>query len=358
MWNLGNEDFLPTLGGMRGAEYARRFAIFAKAMRAVDPSIQLVAVGAFDPPGRLPLSHPIYRLLRFNFDWNEEALPGIGGADLYSIHYYGPQDSIRNLSLSEIEKASLVSAEDLGGKLDRLQQQMDRYAPGHKRLPIALDEWAINLPKNQQGQLGPAFAMELKDPQQAGLQGSLLTLRDALAEAAVYNLMQRRPGDFGLSSRTLLFAYGIGLIATSRTQAIDSPAAELLRLYATRSKAESLHVKVESPRFTVAPAEGFKGALNAPALDVSARRARETVEVFVLNRDLISDLEADVALRGGNVSGPARISLLDAESIRATNLFSDPTHVAVTNSTAAISGGRLSHRFPAHSLTRMQFTIR
>ena len=48
-WNIGNELYLPTeLGATNGREYGKGFKRFAQAMRAVDPDIQLVAVGCFD----------------------------------------------------------------------------------------------------------------------------------------------------------------------------------------------------------------------------------------------------------------------------------------------------------------------
>ena len=354
LWNLGNEDYLPTLGGMRGSEYARRFTAFANAMRAVDASIRLVAVGAFDPPVQLTSANPAFRILRFNFDWNQEALPVVGArADLYSIHYYGPQEDVRASSIKEMERAALVSSTDLNRKLDTLYRDMARYSSERKHLPIALDEWAIWLPKDRQRELGPQISPDKNDVRRDGLFGSQLTLRDALAEAAVYNLMQRRPEDFGLASRTLLFAYGLGLIAESRNQAIDSPSAEMLRLYATRKVAEALPVKVEAPRFAVPPAGGFTPAADAMNLDVSARRIGNDIDVFVLNRDLVRNLETDVDIDGTSASGRAQISLLDANDLRATNTFADPSRVRLANATAQVQNGRLRYEFPAHSLTRI-----
>ena len=65
-WNIGNEEYLPTLGGTDGRQYSRNFNLFAKAMRAVDPTIKLVAVGASDIPGGvIPRDHPLWKIVRY-----------------------------------------------------------------------------------------------------------------------------------------------------------------------------------------------------------------------------------------------------------------------------------------------------
>jgi len=70
-WNIGNEEYLPTLGGTSGAVYGSRYREFAKAMRAVDPSINLVPVGAFDlQPGLVVPDNLMYKFMRFMIDWN------------------------------------------------------------------------------------------------------------------------------------------------------------------------------------------------------------------------------------------------------------------------------------------------
>jgi alpha-L-arabinofuranosidase len=48
-WSIGNEEYLPTVGGTSGREYGRRFYAFARAMRA--PS--LLARNTFDQPNHV-----------------------------------------------------------------------------------------------------------------------------------------------------------------------------------------------------------------------------------------------------------------------------------------------------------------
>ncbi len=360
VWNVGNEEWLPTLGGTRGSVYAKRFDAYAKVMRAVDPSIELVAVGAFDiPKGMIPPDSPAYPILRYLPDWNREVLP-VAGATMnqYSVHHYNPEDDIRDLSAAEMNRAAMVSAEDLGGKLDRLHQQMKDYAPGGKIYPVALDEWAVNLPKNPPEGASAKPPQGVKDPKEVGLYGTVLSLRDAVAEGAVYNLMQRRPKDFGLSTRTIVYAYTLGLIGIGRDRVVASPSALSVELFATRDQCESLETAVEGPTFDVAPQRGYLGAKNANLLDVSARLHPDgkTVAVFVVNRDIEKEIPGSVRISSGISGKTAELALISGDNLLEWNSFAEPERVKIRRSQVPVENNEVRYAFPAHSISR--FTIR
>src|SRR5262249_46910902 len=147
-----------------------------------------------------------YKFTRFLFGWNAAVLAAAGPMDYYSVHFYEPGESVAGLSQREIDQAAMASAQDLSAKVDRLGEQMVRYAPGGKRLPLAMDEWSLRIPA------APGPPAEKKDLTRMGLEGPALSLRDALGEAAVYNLMMRRPSDFAMAHRTMLFGYAMAMI--------------------------------------------------------------------------------------------------------------------------------------------------
>jgi hypothetical protein len=95
------------------------------------------------------------------------------------------------------------------------------------------------------------------------LYGSILTLREAVDEGAVYNLMQRRPKDFALATRTIVYAYTVGLIGIGRDRVVASPPALSLELFATHDRCESLEVNVQGPTFEVAPKGRYLGAASS-----------------------------------------------------------------------------------------------
>jgi alpha-L-arabinofuranosidase len=313
-------------------------------------------VGTFEIP-RAPftLDTPLYKILRYAFDWNAEALPLLGrDMTYYSLHHYDPQDAVQGASVDVINRSVMVKAEDLSKKLDRLYAQMEQVAPAGNRFPIALDEWAPWLPKDLPPEASPKPPEGVTDPKELGRYGSLLTLRDALAEAAVYNLMQRRPRDFALASRTIRWAYGVGLIGTGQDRVAASPSALMLELYATHENCEALRVEVAGPTFD-APSKGlFTGAQGANYLDASARRCpgRGALELFVVHRHLKAGMEATIRFAGASMQGPAAVNTLTADSLVEWNSFEKPERVSVTSSSTRVEEGSIRHRFPARSVVK------
>ena len=356
IWTVGNEEWLPTLGGMSGSHYGRHFRNFARAMRAADPTIEIVATGAFDiPSGIINRSIPQYRFARYLPDWTKGVLTEAGEhLDYYSIHYYKPAN-VKGHTPEEVHRAALVIGEDLERNLNRLHQQMSQFAPGGKRYPIALDEWSTITHNDSTPQQLPEGRSK---PEQIGLHTSSLTFRDALAEATVFNLMQRRPRDFVLGSRTLLYAYLRGLIAIRRDSSFMTPVAHLIELYSTHEVCQSLKTEVQSATFdskTMSPA--FRAVKGAPYLNVSARLRPDgkTVDLFVVNRNLKEAILGNVQFVGGSTAPSARVALLHADDLNSRNTFDEPERVVIKNESVQLSDGALAHRFPAHSMVRLTF---
>jgi len=355
-WNIGNEEYLPTLGGTSGRQYGRLYNDFARAMRAVDPSIKLVAVGAFDiPSGILQRTHPAWRFARFLPDWNQGVLQEAGEEiDYYSIHYYKPEN-VKGHAAEEVNRATLVLGEEFAKKLDRLQQQMDRFAG--RRYPIALDEWSVTHKNDPNPRPLPDG---VSTPAQLGLQVGGLTLRDALAEATMFNLMHRQPEDFALGSRTLLYAYLRGMIAIRRDRAIATPPALLMELYSTRDICQSLATEVESGSFdSQAMNPGFAKVEGAGYLDVSARLRPDgkTVDLFVVNRNLEEPMTATVQFGGGSLGTEVQAAVLSHADLMAWNTFEEPDHVSIERSQVTAKQGSLSYRFPAHSVVVLTLSL-
>jgi alpha-N-arabinofuranosidase len=359
LWNIGNEEYLPTLGGTSAKGYVKNYLEFARAMKSVDPTIRLVAVGSREiPQGAIPANHPMFDLVRYIYGWTSTFLPAAGKeADYYAIHYYEPGDSIHSpISAHQLNDASLTIAEDLSAKLEPVFHIMDLTG---RRIPIALDEWSLKMPDNSPEGTRPKVPTGVK-PEQMGLQGSTLTLREALGEAGVYNLMQRRPQDFGLSSRTLLYAYQVGLIANARDKVVLSPPALMLELFSTRERTVSLDCDVESPTFNVASADGYPGVTGAKYLDVSARAVpgRHAIEVFVVNRDLTQPLTARVQIDGATPEAGVAAMVLNGPDLNEWNSFDAPDRVAIHKADGKLEGNQMQWKFEPHSLTRLTIPIK
>jgi len=365
-WNVGNEEWHPPLAGARGKAYGETFEAYAKAMRAVDPSIELVAVGLLvEPPsGLIPPDHPARKMFRHLFNWNKEVLPIAGQSmSAYSIHTYEPTgEGFKGLSAAEISRAAMVSAEDLSAKLEVLYKQMREYAPGGKIFPVAPDEWSVGMPHEYvpPNVSAPPLPEEIKDPGQLKRYGSLLTLRAAVGEAAVYNLMQRRPKEFALANRVILYAYAMGIVGIGRDRVVASPPALNLELYSTYDRCESLSIETKGPTFDVAPRGDFKGAKGANVVDASARIGSDgkTLEVFLVNRDIEKDIDVMVRLSGGRMDGPVEMARLNAPSLTDWNSFENPDRVKIEHSQPAINHGELRILLPAHSISKLKVRLK
>jgi len=353
-WSIGNEEYLPTLGGTSGRQYGRRFNDFAHAMHAIDPTIKLIAVGAFDiPGGALPRNHPLWKIVHYLPDWNKGVLTEAAGQiDYYSLHYYAPED-VKGQSRQDIDQAAMVIAEVLGGKLDRVQKQMEQFPAGGKRYPIALDEWSLKI-ENE-----PVVSDETtsgRDFSQLGLHIGGLTLREALAEATIFNLINRRPGDFVLASRTILYAYLIGLVAIRRDRAIATPVLLMTELFSTREACSALKTEIASGTFsTKAMHPGFPAVKDARYLDVSARLHpdRKTIDLFVVNRNLEQSIDCTVRFIGGTIEPSVQVAVINAPSLLARNTFDEPNRVRIEQSQLNSDSGKLNYQFPAHSIVKL-----
>ncbi len=353
-WSIGNEEYLPTLGGTSGRQYGRRFNDFARAMRAIDPTIKLIAVGAFDiPGGAIPRSHPLWKIVRYLPDWNKGVLTEAAGQiDYYSLHYYAPED-VKGQSRQDIDQAAMVIAEVLAGKLDRVQKQMEQFPAGGKRYPIALDEWSL---KFENEPAVPDETTSGRELSQLGLHIGGLSLREALSEATIFNLIHRRPGDFVLGSRTLLYAYLIGLVAIRRDRAIATPAMLMTELFSTGEACHALKTEVVSGTFnTKTMNPGFPGVKDAKYLDVSARRHPDgkTIDLFVINRHLEQSIDCTIQFTGGTIDPSARVAVLNAPSLLARNTFDEPNRVRIEQSQLNSESSRLNYMFPAHSIVKL-----
>jgi alpha-L-arabinofuranosidase len=363
-WNVGNEEYNPLLGSTCGSVYGKTFVAYAKAMRAVDPSIELVADGALvEPPkellDRLPPDDPAREISRYRFNWNEEVLP-IAGGDIsyFSIHDYAPE-TVKGLNAQELNRAAMVKAENLNAKLDHLYQLMEEYVPGGRHIPIALDEWAVFLPHDAPPDASIKPPAGIKKPFEIGLYGSAETLRDAVGGAAVYNLMQRRPKEFAIGNRTILYAYIAGMIGIGRDRVVASPPALSLELYSTYDHCQALKVEAAGPTFDVAPNGSYAGAKGANLIDASARLGSDgtTLEVFLVNRSLEENIDTAVRLSGGQPHSPVDLATLNGPSLVEWNSFEEPDRVKIENSQIALNQGTLQISLPAHSISKLTMSL-
>ena len=331
MWCLGNEMDGPWQTGHKTAEeYARIAAETARAMRMVDPSIELVACGS-SGNGMATFGSWEHTVLTESYDQ----------VDMISAHaYYWPEEG---------DMASfLASAVSMDSFIDDVVATADavRAAGKHtKRIAISFDEWNVwylgldqsETPTGDDWPVAPPLLEDRYNVADAVVVGNLLIslLRHtdrvhAASQAQLVNVIApifTEPADQG---------------GRSWKQTIFHPFA----LTARHAKGEVLRPAVTAPSMET------KKWGEVPVLDAVATHDAETgdVVVFAVNRSLDEEMTLDVDLSrfaGLRVTEALTLSNPDWEW-KAT--ADDSTSVLPTaNETAALDAGRLSATLPAVS---------
>jgi len=139
LWEVGNEVYLagnPTDKQkitVAPADYADRFLVYADAMRKVDPTIKLMAIGTANST-TVSLPYP---------DWSDVVLGKAAGAmDYYAVHnaYFPLIFGLSNLSTKTVYQSLWAAPEEVGRSLTQLDQLITRYEQT-RRVEIAVTEW-------------------------------------------------------------------------------------------------------------------------------------------------------------------------------------------------------------------------
>jgi alpha-N-arabinofuranosidase len=308
-WEIGNEIWGDWVRGhSNAATYAENVNRYAAAMRAVDPSIQVIAVGDND------------------MAWNRTVLGmATERIDYLAIHhYYGRREmdgDVTNLL------ARPLHYERFYGDVERALEEL----PADRRPKLDINEWGLDLPESQQ-----------------------YSMLAALYGARLMNVFERQDGLVAMSAVSdLVNGWPGGIIQASRHGVFVTPVYLVNRLYATRLGVERLSTRVQGPTFSTS-----KEGSDVPVLDVTASRSADGRQIFVkaVNTDLDRPLRARVSLRGAAVAARARVERVVAGSLTATNGFATPNAVQITH--ASIPAARsFVLDLPRHSVSVVTLTV-
>jgi alpha-N-arabinofuranosidase len=329
-WCLGNEMDGPwQIGHMTATEYGLKAEDAARQMRAVDPSLKLVACGSSGP------GMPTY------LEWDREVLEqSYEYVDALSLHrYFG----------NTAEETGGDSAKFLALNLTMDKQIEETLAVcdlvrGHKRsakkLSLSFDEWNVwyraRSPEAMNGhhQEAPHSLEEIYNLEDAllvgGLVNTLLRHADRVKIACLAQLVNViapiMTNDKGLFRQTIFYPYNWAL---------------------QYARGSVLDILIESPStYEVA------GMGQVPHLDVCGLFNPEDgkIVLFCLNRDLSKGHEVEV-----NWEGAAGGRLLDAwvltgDDLKAVNGFDAPQRVAPRAADKPSSaGGKVRMELPPRS---------
>ncbi|WP_235502171.1 alpha-N-arabinofuranosidase [Angustibacter sp. Root456] len=335
LWCLGNELDGPwQMGRKTPYEYGRLAAETAKAMRMVDPRIELVAVGSSN--SKMPTFGA----------WEREVLEQTyEHVDYISLHdYYEEREGdlasflATSVDMDAFIAAVVATADSVGARL---------RSP--KRLKLSFDEWNVWYQAKFVGQqnLDWTFARDLIEDE--------FNAADAVVVGSLLITLLRHADRVGVACQAQL----VNVIAPIRTEAggtawrqtIFHPFAHTARL----ARGTVLRVEPRGPQVDTA-AFG-----PVPALDAVATYDEATGEVVVLavNRSTSSSLALDVDLRGIEAAhGALRLVehlVLADDDVRATNSAAHPDRVTAREGRdASTQDGRLAAVLPPVSWTALR----
>lgn len=380
-WGLGNEVYGPWQMGHRpAAAYAvdaREHALF---MRRVDPTLQLIAVGAQEPAQE---------------EWARALLPRTGNLiDFVSLHLYAASTHLAgDDDYDAVVTQPQYFADRIASCAELLHTVADE-AGVERPLSIALDEWNIrhlepaHWPEPQPG-AGGGFAPRDLDKSVDGHatapesddvrperfrvnRYSSRTLADALFYAGVFNALYRLCG-LPVAVRmanTVNLVNANALIEVRPDGLVKSATYHVWNLYQNHLERRVVPVRVTGATETVAVRQGAARnsgnfstkSTTLPVLDVVATVSDDgrTLRVAVLNRDRHKAVTACLASRGQAGQLPPEARLWDlgvgVDDVWAANTLDRPTQLAVTDrGVQNLPDGR--YTFPPHSLTIVAWSL-
>ena len=302
LWEVGNEIWGPWVRGHSDAgTYARNFVAYARAMRAVDPTIKLIAVGDN------------------NLEWDRTVLRDAGaGIDYLAVHhYYGTAEMAGDDS--NLMARPLYYA----GFYERLGRLIKELAPG-RAIKLAINEWGLGLPVAR-----------------------LYSMESALYGARLMNVFERAGETVAMSAVSdLVNGWPGGIIQAGRHAVFVSPVYLVNRLYAEHRGDERLAALVAGPTFDTS-----KEGKGVPVLDATASRTADGRQIFIkaVNTDPREALATEVVVDGFEPSPRAEMQTVTAASLHDSNDFSRPEAVSVRD-TAVRAGRSFTVTLPAHSV--------
>jgi len=309
-WEVGNEIWGSWVRGHSDADtYARNYTRYARAMRAIDPSIKLIAVGDN------------------NMNWNRTVLRAAGeNIDYLAIHHYYGRSEMGGDALNLMARPLFL--ERFYGEVERLLREL---VPG-RQIKLAINEWGLDLPVERQ------YSME-----------------SALYGARLMNVFERRGNLVEMSAVSdLVNGWPGGIIQAGRHELFVSPIYLVNQLYSEHRGDERLAASVSSPLFDTS-----KEGRNVPYLDAVVSRTADRREIFIkaVNTSPTNALATTISVQGAIPGARAEINTVTAPSLTAANDFARPDKVSISKGTVR-SGRSFVVTLPKHSVSVITLDVR
>ena len=282
-WEIGNEIWGDWVRGHSDAQtYAENLNRYVEKMRAVDPSIAIIATGDN------------------NLKWNETVLKIAGkNIDYLSIHhYYGPAEmkgDANNLRARPLRYEQFYV---------RMKQMLQELVPGHN-IKLAINEWNTTLPlPAQQSMQSAVYAARLMNVfERSG---------EVVQMSAVSDMVNGWSGGIIQASRHAVYATSIYLVN---------------QLYATHLGTERLSSTLRGPTF-----DSTLEGVGVPTMDAVGSRSKDGRHIFikVVNTDPAQAVSMEVSISGAHIAPQARLESVNGNGLSIASDFAHPDLVHTT----------------------------
>lgn len=322
IWGIANEIFGFWEEGYCSAdEYATRYIKFAKAMRAVDPSIKLVAVGT---------DFTLYP------EWNKTLLTiAKDYIDYISLHVYIPAGVVTIMPNNVLAFYYILSgAYEVERRIEWMEESIAEVMGDKTKIPIALDEWGPmwNVRQHYEG---------------------FYTLRDGLFAALVLRILHRHFDTVKLANFAQLVNV-IPMIVTSPNDIYHNPIYLAMQLFATYAERFVASSSVTCDARPV-PKHGNVEAVDVPLLSCSVTTNQEKNQLVIIgiNCHYAHDLQTEITLTNFEPEPNAKVIELNGPHHSAYNSFENKNVVKLQEKEITSAAGQFTYAFPAHSVTAL-----
>jgi alpha-L-arabinofuranosidase len=305
IWDLGNEvDGMPwELGHKNAEDYIETAREAAKAMKAVDNSIKLVASGS-----------SWYSQGTWD-DWNRKVITGLGDRiDYLSIHSYWENSpdyySYMGASAMTFEERIRLTANEI---------QNVSAIKGYKNpIGISVDEW---------GAFGRNFMNILPIAQ---------SLNSFIRHADVVKM-----GNFTMMTSLLS--------SDPKKGTFKSPLYYTFKLFSNNCRGRSIDTYVACDTFSAGKYSGI------PYLDVSTVYSKETnsVVVNVVNRHKEKTITTEIINQSGSFLGKPLVNEINATNLNEVFSFDKQQQYIPVIKSIMVRDNKIVYSFPPHSFTQM-----
>jgi alpha-L-arabinofuranosidase len=311
IWDLGNEvDGYPWELGYKNAEdYVKIGREAAKAMKAVDNSIVLVAAGS-----------SYYEETGIWVDWNRQVLEGLGDMIEYlSIHRYWDRSDdyyeyMGQSALDFEEKITIPAAE-----IQAVKAKKGFTNPIH----ISFDEWGV-------------FSRNFLS---------------VLPVAQCLNSFVRHADVVKMTNFTLLTSL---LGSDPQKGSFKTPLFHTFKLFSNNCLGNSIDTWVDCETFDTEKSKGI------PYLDVTSVYSKETGTVYinVVNRHKDKSIKADILSASGEFTGKAEVSYLTTDSLEEIFDFEKQEQYKPLTKEIKTDKSKITNDFPPHSFTQIKVSVK